>query len=274
MKFKPIKDILPHLILIIFGFFFILPFFWMITTSFKTEYEAILFPPTWIPDKFTLEAYVTVFKKIPFLRYFFVSLVVTFFTTLGSLITSVLAAYAFSWINFKGRDHIFVFILSLMMVPIPVYVIPLYVLVQRFGWIDTYYALIIPWIVNIFAIFLLRQHFRTIPKELFEAAKIDGCGNLRFLFYVALPLIRPAIMTILVFEIIHSWNSFMWPLMVTQSDKMRVIQLGLAYFSQAESTNYPALMAASTITILPLVIVFFFAQRQIIESFAKSGLKE
>ncbi len=274
MKFKSIfSKTIIYVIVISGALFSLLPFLWMISTSFKTQREAIQIPPTWIPKMFTLDAYKMVWTKIAFPRYLYVSFIVALFTLIGVVLTALLAAYAFSWFKFKGRETIFMSLLALMMVPIPVYVIPLFILVQYLGWLDTYYALIIPWSVNIFAIFLLRQHMRSIPKDLYEAAIIDGCGRLCFLFRIILPLIKPAVVTISIFNIIGSWNAFMWPLMVVNSNKMRPIQVGLAYFSQGESTNYPALMAASFIAILPLVILFFIAQKQIVASYAKSGLK-
>ncbi len=252
----------------------VLPFFWMLSTSFKTQAEAIQFPPTWIPHVFTLNPYREVFIKLHFSRYILVSLTMSALTLAGVLFTSVLAAYGFSWFRFRGRDSLFMLFLSVMMIPMPVYVIPLYVLVQKLGWMDTYAALVVPWTVNVFSIFLLRQHFRSIPRDLFDAALMDGCNRWQFLYKILLPLSRPVLVTIAIFDIIGSWNAFMWPLMVTNSDTMRPIQVGLAYFAQGESTNYPALMAASTIAILPLVLLFFVAQRQIMESYARSGLKE
>jgi multiple sugar transport system permease protein len=261
-------------LLILGAFMMLLPFLWMLSTSFKSQPESLKMPPTWVPENWVFKNYGTVWNKIQFPRYIYVSLIVTLFTVSGSLLTSVLAAYAFSWFKFPLRDSLFVGILSLMMIPMPVYIVPLFVLIQRFGWMDTFTALIVPWTVNIFSIFLLRQHFRSIPKDLYDAAVIDGCGRLKFLFKVVLPLAKPALITVAIFGSIYSWNSFMWPLMVTNSDRMRPIQVGLAYFAQGESTNYPALMAASAIALIPLVILFFMAQRQIVESYARSGLKE
>ncbi len=254
--------------------FMLLPFYWMIVTSLKTPQEAILFPPTWWPHHPTLYGYRELFTKLPFLRYIQVSLIMTFLTLAGVLVTSVLAAYAFSWIRFRGRESLFMVFLAVMMIPMPVYVIPLYVMVQSWGWMDTFAALTVPWMVNVFSIFLLRQHFRSLPRDLFDAAILDGCSHLDFLVRILLPLSRPVLITIAIFDIIGSWNAFMWPLMVTNSDRMRPIQVGLAYFAQGESTNYPALMAASTLAILPLVVLFFVAQRYIMESYARSGLKE
>ena len=161
----------------------------------------------------------------------------------------------------------------MMMVPQPVYLIPSYVLLNHLGWIDTYNALIIPWIANIFTIFLLRQQFKTIPSELFDAARIDGCGRFRTLWTLVLPLSKSVIVTAAIFGFIGSWNSFMWPLIMTDSPGIRVLQVGLSYFSQEASAQTSLLMAASTFSILPLVILFLFAQKQIIASFASSGLK-
>ncbi|MCF7857748.1 MAG: carbohydrate ABC transporter permease [Candidatus Cloacimonetes bacterium] len=219
------------------------------------------------------ENYKEAFTKVPFKRYFINTLFVSFSVVFGVLITGALAAYAFAIMRFKGRDFIFYLFISMMMVPQPVYLIPSYVLLNHLGWIDTYQALIIPWIANIFTIFLLRQQFKTIPDELFDAARIDGCGRLRTLWKLVLPLSKSVIATAAIFGFIGSWNSFMWPLVMTDSPAIRVLQVGLSYFSQEASAQTSLLMAASTFSILPLVILFIFAQKQIIASFASSGLK-
>ena len=223
--------------------------------------------------KLHFENYKEAFTKVPFKRYFINTLFVSFSVVFGVLITGSLAAYAFATMRFKGRDFIFYLFISMMMVPQPVYLIPSYVLLNHLGWIDTYNALIIPWIANIFTIFLLRQQFKTIPDELFDAARIDGCGRFRTLWTLVLPLSKSVIVTTAIFGFIGSWNSFMWPLVMTDSPSIRVLQVGLSYFSQEASAQTSLLMAASTFSILPLVILFLFAQKQIIASFASSGLK-
>lgn len=223
--------------------------------------------------KLHFENYKEAFTKVPFKRYFLNTLFVSFSVVFGVLITGSLAAYAFATMRFKGRDFIFYLFISMMMVPQPVYLIPSYVLLNHMGWIDTYNALIIPWIANIFTIFLLRQQFKTIPDELFDAARIDGCGRFRTLWTLVLPLSKSVISTAAIFGFIGSWNSFMWPLIMTDSPGLRVLQVGLSYFSQEASAQTSLLMAASTFSILPLVILFLFAQKQIIASFASSGLK-
>jgi len=252
----------------------ILPFAWMILTSLKTQPESIQVPPMLWPRTPQWINYLQVWRQIPLLRYFLNTLIATILTLLGVLITSSLAAYAFAFKNFKGRDLTFMALLGMMMIPQPVYLVPAYVILAKLGWLDTFYALIVPWTVNIFSIFLLRQHFKTVPWSLYEAARMDGAGDLAFLWHILLPLSRPVLVTVSLFSMIGSWNSFLWPLIVTNSEKVRPLQVGLAYFSQEQGSFWPQLMAASTLAILPLVILYLLAQRQITESFVSSGLKE
>ncbi|OYD17560.1 ABC transporter permease [candidate division WOR-3 bacterium JGI_Cruoil_03_44_89] len=252
----------------------LVPFYWMIATSLKTPVEAVQFPPTWVPAHPRPENYADAWRAAPFARYFLNTIFIALSALFGVIVTSSLAAYAFARMEFKGRETIFTLFLGMMMVPMPVYIVPGYLILASFGWIDTYYALIVPWLVSVFSIFLLRQHFRNIPKALYDAATVDGCSDLGFLWRVAMPLSKPALVTISIFSLLASWNSFIWPLVMTNRDAIRPVQVGLAYFIQEQSTNYTLLSAASTFVILPVVILFFFFQRQIIESHMKSGMKE
>jgi multiple sugar transport system permease protein len=220
------------------------------------------------------ENFVDAYTKVPFGRYFFNTIFVSLSVVFGVLITSSLAAYAFARMKFRGNNLIFSLFVSMMMVPQPIYLIPSYVLLNRLGWIDSYYALIVPWLAHVFTIFLLRQHFKSIPQELFDAAEIDGCSRFGILWRIVLPISRPILITASVFSLIASWNSFMWPLVMTNSEEIRVLQVGLSYFSQESSTLTTLLMAASTFSIMPLVIVFIIAQRHIIGSYSTAGLKE
>jgi multiple sugar transport system permease protein len=263
-----------HLLLILGGIAMVLPFFWMVSTSLKTPLEALRFPPTWWPSVPRFGNYVEVFRQVSLLRYLANTVLVTFLSLSGVLATGIMAAYAFARFRFPGREILFMGFLALMMIPLPVYLVPSYTILFRLGWIDTYAAMIVPWIVNIFAIFLLRQHIRQLPRDLFDAARIDGCSDAWLLLRVVLPLCKAPLVTIAVFNVISSWNSFFWPLIVTNSDKIRPLQVGLAYFSREQSTNYTLLMAATTLAIIPLVLLFFLAQKQIIQSQARSGLKE
>uniref|UniRef100_A0A7C4CEU5 Carbohydrate ABC transporter permease n=1 Tax=candidate division WOR-3 bacterium TaxID=2052148 RepID=A0A7C4CEU5_UNCW3 len=251
-----------------------LPFFWMISTSLKSPLEALRMPPTWIPSVLRFDNYVEVFRHINLLRYLLNTIFVTLTSLTGILITGLMAAYAFARFRFPGREALFMFFLALMMIPLPVYLVPSYMILFKLGWIDTYAAMIVPWIVNIFAIFLLRQHIRQLPQDLFDAARIDGCSRLWMLIRIVIPLCKAPIVTVAVFNAVASWNSFFWPLIVTNSDSIRPLQVGLAYFSREQSTNYALLMAATTMAILPLVVLFFFAQKQIVQSQVRTGLKE
>jgi len=263
-----------HLLLIFGAGAMLLPFYWMVSTSLKTPLEALRFPPTWFPAGLEIRNYFEVFRQIPFWRYLGNTVFITFASLTGILSTGILAAYAFARFRFPGREVLFMGFLALMMIPLPVYLVPSYMILFRLGWIDTYAAMIVPWIVNIFAIFLLRQHMRQLPQDLFDAARIDGCSRFWMLIRIVIPLCKAPIATITVFNVIASWNSFFWPLIVTNSDSIRPLQVGLAYFSREQSTNYTLLMAATTMAIIPLIVLFFSAQKQIIQSQARTGLKE
>jgi len=263
-----------HTLLILGGITMVLPFYWMVATSLKSGRETIQYPPTWIPHAWQWSNYAEAWSEVPFARYFANTLFISFFCVVGVVVTSCLAAYAFALMEFPGRDKMFVVFLSMMMVPQPVYLVSSYVILAKLGWIDTYYALIVPWTVNIFSIFLLKQQFRTIPKDLWDAATIDGCSRLGFLWRVVVPLSQATIVTVVLFTLIGTWNSFLWPLVVTNSDLMRPIQVGLSFFAQDYGVEHHLMMAAATLSVAPIIIFYFFAQKRIIQSFASSGLKE
>lgn len=218
--------------------------------------------------------FIKAFNKVPFARYFANTLYVSFLTLMGVLVTSAFAAYAFARMKFRGSDMLFLLFISMVMVPEPIYIISSYVLLDKLQWLDTYRGLIIPWWTNVFTVFLFRQHFKSLPKELFDAAAIDGCSTFGILRRIVLPLSKPVIATASVFALIGSWNSFMWPLVMTDSPEKRLLQVGLSYFNAEASAQTTLLMAASTFSILPILILFFLAQKQIIESTAKTGLKD
>ena len=249
------------------------PFFWMLTTSLKTEAEALRVPPLWIPVSFQWENYILAWNAAPFGRYFFNSFFMSITTTIGEVFTVILGAFAFAKMKFFGRNALFALLLATLMIPGQMLLLPNYVTITRLGWYDTYWALIVPWLVSVFGIFLLRQFFRGIPDELQDAAKIDGCSRFRFLFTIVVPLSRPAIFTVALLKFLGSWNSFTWVLIMTGSTRMRTVPVGLRAFSSEIGTAYEQLMAASVLAIIPVLILFFFTQKQFIQGVARTGIK-
>jgi multiple sugar transport system permease protein len=280
-----VNNTLVYQVLLIGCIFMILPFFWMIITSFKTYREAMSFPPIWWPEKFQWKNWREAWNApkantygdppipLTFTRYFFVSVCVGLATTAGILFTSALAAYAFAKMRFWGKSLFFYIILAMMMIPGQVLLIPNYLTLAKFNWLDRYHALIIPWLANVFTIFLMRQFFMTIPDELWDAAQIDGAGRFRFLWQVIIPLSKPVLITAGIFDFLGSWNSLFWPLIVVTRPEMRTLMVGLQAFNQDAGSDYHLLMAASTFAVLPVVIMFFFLQRFFIQGIARTGLK-
>lgn len=208
-----------------------------------------------------------------FTVYFWNTFWVAFWTTLGTLVTSVLAAYALAFFHFPGRELFFSAALATMMVPQQVLLIPDFLILKQLGWYDTYAALIVPFTAGAFGIFMLRQFFLGIPRDLYDAAVIDGCSSMGFLVRILLPLTGPPLATLSLFTFLTSWNSLLWPLVVTDDPELRTIQVALNVFQQAEGTSWELMMAASSLSILPLVVAYFVAQRQFVQSIAGTGLK-
>jgi multiple sugar transport system permease protein len=208
-----------------------------------------------------------------FTRYFFVSIVVAVVATLGTLITGAMAAFAFARLDFYGKDVLFWIVVATLMVPGEALLIPNFLILSKLGWIDTWAALIVPWLASVFTIFLMRQFFMQLPDDLWEAARIDGAGRVRFLVQVVVPLSKPVFITAGLLNFLGSWNSLLWPLIVTNRPDMRTLMVGLRNFTEDAGTDFQLLMAASTMAILPVVILFFFVQRFFIEGIARTGLK-
>lgn len=249
------------------------PFVWMVLTSFKSYTETTQLPPSVFPSVWNFENYAIAWRSAPFGRYLFNSTVVAGSVVLGVLISSILAAYAFAYMNFFGRNLLFLLFLSTMMIPFETILIPNFIIIRQLGWYNTYAALIIPWTGNVFSVFLIRQFFLSLPKDLVDAAVIDGCGHQRFLWWVAVPLSRPAVTVVALFNFLWSWNGLLWPLIVTSSEQLRPVQLGLSVFLTEDGASYQLLMAAATFTMLPIVVLYLAAQRQFIEGIAAGGVK-
>ena len=254
--------------------FALFPFAWMITTAFKTYAEAASGKLQFFPEHWQFQNFLFVFRAVPgFERYFFNSFLVAFTVSACVIFTSLMAGYALGRLHFPGRDVVFGLIMATMMVPFEVILIPNYFLVSRMGLYDTYAALIIPWCANGFSIFLMRQAFRTLPSDFFDAATLDGCGHLRFLVLIATPLLKPMVITVGVFAFLGSYNALVWPILVTASEKHVVIQLALTRFTGEEGVKLHLLMCAATIVILPTVALYFLAQRHFMENAFEAGIK-
>ena len=271
---KTLGRVLGHVVVYAAALLTLAPFLWMILTSFKEVGEIFSYPPTWWPEVFTLDNYARAFQAAPFGKFYLNSLFVATTVTLGQLVTCSMAAYAFARMEFWGRDVLFFLFLATMMVPAHVTMIPSFMILHSLGMIDTYGALIIPGLASAFGTFLLRQFFLSIPKELEEAAFLDGCGRFRVLWRIIVPLSRPALATLAIFTFMGVFNDFLWALVVINSQELYTVQLGLAIFRDRYSTEWGSLMAGSVVATLPILIVFFLAQKQFIQGIALSGLKE
>lgn len=249
------------------------PFFWMLMTSLKGRAEATRLPPTVLPRQWLFSNYAVAWHAAPFARYFVNTFFIAICVVAGVLITSTLAGFAFARLGFLGRSVLFALFISTLMIPFEATLIPNFILIKNFGWYNTYLALIVPWMANVFSVFLLRQFFLGLPQELFDAAMLDGAGPFRAFLLIAVPLARAPLGAVALFAFLGSWNSLLWPLIVTGSQDIRPIQLGLSVFLNADTNEPQLLMAASAFTILPIIIVFFLAQRHFVEGLASTGLR-
>lgn len=270
--------ILLYVILISGAGMMILPFFWMVSTSFMTLGETI--NRQWLPKAPQMINYIEAWEEAKFDKYFINSVVITITTITGLLFTSILAGYAFGRIKFYGRDFIFGILLATMMIPESVTMIPNFLMVRGDilplpggSWLNKLPALTVPFMANAFSIFLLRQFFIKIPDELWDAARIDGAGHLRFLVQIVLPISKAPIMTVLIFAFIGSWNAFLWPLLVTTKETWRPLMVGLWTFVSEAGPETQLLMAGAVITIIPILILYFLTQKQFTEGIATTGLK-
>ncbi|HEY6853957.1 MAG TPA: carbohydrate ABC transporter permease [Gemmatimonadales bacterium] len=251
----------------------VVPFLYMASTSLMDEFEVLRYPPAVLPAHPTLANYPGALTALPFGRFFLNSAILATCVVIGQLLTSATAAYAFARLRFPGRDRVFLAFLSVLMVPAIVLLIPRFLIVNALGWVDSYAGLISTELVSVWGIFLLRQFFLTIPRELEDAARLDGAGEWTIFWRVALPLSKPALATLAVFAFVDQWKNFLWPLIVTRSTPMQVVEVGVASFHGLYYTNWPYQMAAALAVALPLIVLFLFAQRYFIQGIQLTGLK-
>ncbi|NMC11544.1 MAG: carbohydrate ABC transporter permease [Chloroflexi bacterium] len=263
-----------YIVMIFASILVVIPFIWMISTSFKDATEVFSYPITWIPKQLRWQNYIDAWHAAPFARYFFNSGVVAFAVTLGQLISCSLAAFAFARMNFIGKNFMFSLFLSTTMISTQVTLIPSYLVIKQLNWQDTYQGLIVPFLANAFGVFMIRQAFMGLPRELEDAARLDGCSRLRFLWQIAIPLTRPVLGAQALFAFMGNWNSYLWPLVVTNRQEMRTLQIGLRYFvSQEGGTQWGIYMAAAVMVTIPVILFYFLVQKSFVEGIATTGIK-
>jgi multiple sugar transport system permease protein len=271
---KNVKSIFTHFLLILASVIMLIPFVWMVSTSFKPATEILAWPPKLIPINPTWANYFKVFNTTLIVRYFFNSLIIAVVSTLFVLATSLVAGYIFAKFRFPGRDLLFLLIVATAIVPFEAYMVPFYLQMIVLKWINTYQGIIAPYMIMSFGIFLMRQHISSaIPDEFIDAARIDGASEWSIFRLVIVPMSTSAMGALGTFAFIQAWGAFIWPLLIASNDKIFNMELGLAAFQFKFSVDYGPLMAGSVLNIIPIIIAFIFLRRQIIENIALSGLK-
>lgn len=268
-----IRVALKYFLLTIFAIVTLFPFYWMIASSLKSGFEVIQTPPTLVPSEFMWDNYSVAMSMAPFGRYFINTLIVTALSIVSSVIIAILSAFAFSHLEFKGRDLIFSLFLASMMIPGEVLIITNFKTISALKWMDTYQALVVPYMANVLYIYMLREFFLKIPKQLYFAAKVDGANDWKFLWRIMVPMAKGSIITICILVGINSWNSFLWPLLVTNKENMRLLSNGLTAFQSDAGNRYELLMAASTIITLPVMIAYIFLHKKIMSGISIGGIK-
>jgi len=275
LKRNRLKTIGLYTVLTVFGALFLIPFLWILSTSLKGNEQIFTIPPQWIPSRLRWENYAEVFRRMPVLLYLKNSVIITALQMIGIVVSSSLVAYAFAILRWPGRNIMFGILLATMMLPMQVTMIPVFVLFKQFGWLDTFKPLVVPAFLGggAFNIFLLRQFFLGIPQDIADAARIDGCSEFRIYWNIMLPLASPALATVAIMTFMFSWNDFLGPLIYLSEKDKSTLALGLSMFAGQQTNEWALLMASSVLMLIPMIAVFFFFQKYIIQGFTMSGLK-
>jgi ABC-type glycerol-3-phosphate transport system permease component len=266
--------LISYALLAAIAFLVLLPLFWMLSTSLKIPSETFTTPIEWIPSDPQWTNYPEAYGRADFNRYFLNSIIVTAVATSIHVLFAALAGYGLAKYQFVGARFLLIAILATLMLPIEIIMLPLYLTVKDFGWLNTYQGIIAPHIGDAFGVLLMRQYYLSLPNALIEAARIDGAGHLRTFFSIAVPLSRPALATLAIFMSREAWDEFLWPFLVVSSDNMRTVPIGIQTFARAELSNFPHVMAISTIATIPLVVMFVIFQRQFIRGIQMTGVRE
>ena len=264
---------LVYLLLVAFGIIMVLPFYWMIVSSFHTPQNLVAYPPRWWPRPAVLTHYANALSKAPFLLYYRNSLIVAAISVGLSLLLGLFAGYAFAIYSFPLKGFFFILILATLMVPIQVTSVSLYILMAKLSWIDTFAGILAPNLASAFGMFLITQGVRATPLELINAARIDGAGEIRIVVTIIAPLVKSVIATAGLILFIESWNDFLWPVIIINSERLRTIPVGVAFFKDPYDISFGPLMAAASIATVPMIVAYLFVQKYIIRGIASTGLK-
>lgn len=268
-----ITNTVLYIILVIVALLVLFPIWTAVNISLLNDSQVAQYPPQMFPTSFSLANYARALEQAPLVRYLFNSVTQSTLVMLGQLITACLAAYAFAFIDFKYRNFLFLVFLATLMIPWEATIIPNYLLIKKLGWDNTFQGLAVPFMATGFGTFLLRQFFLRIPKELQDAAVMDGCGSFRFLLKIVLPLARPALGTLAVYSFLQTYNQYLWPLLITNDQSMRTVQIGIALLQDEERFMYNTVMAGVVFVLVPTFILFIFSNRQLIRGLTAGAVK-
>lgn len=272
-----IKKITTYILMIFTGIVFLFPLLWSLISSLKPENDIVSYPPKWIPDIATLDNYILVLEKYPYIKWAINSVIITVLSTLFILAISSLASYAFGRLHFKGKGILFAIVVSMLLIPIQAYIVPLFLLVSELGILNTYSSIILVSGANVTSVFILTAFFKGLPNELEEAARIDGCKDFGIFARIMLPLSKPALSTVAILTFISGWNSFLWPLIAIRQDALKPLPVGIAQFMGSAGSNaqfqYGTALAGASMAIIPSIIVFLSLQRYFVEGIASTGIK-
>ncbi|MBC2582667.1 carbohydrate ABC transporter permease [Clostridium sp. DJ247] len=270
---KKIKKLILYVVNTMFGLITIAPLIYALLISFMPPDQIFAFPPKLIPKSFYIENYKDALNTAPIMRFILNSFIVSSAVTLGQILTSSMAAFVFSFFEFKGKNLLFIAMLATMMIPSEATIISNYLTIGSLGWLDSYKALIVPYLSSAMGIFMMRQYYLTLPKELYEAAKIDGCNSFKFLTKIVLPMSKPALGSLGVYTFLITWNQYLWPLLVTSKDSARTVQIGIGMLQFAENESFGLIMAGIIMVLLPSILIFIFGQKQLIEGMTAGAVK-
>lgn len=271
---RPHGTTVVFLVLVAVACVMLLPFYWMVSSSLRTMENMFALPIQWIPDPVNWRSYVLAWQAQDFGRYFLNSGFVAIAITLSNLLLCSLAGYSLTKFHFRGQQGMFILILSTMMLPLEVTMVPLFLIIKQLDWANTYQGLIVPFLVDGFGVFLMRQYMLGIPKDLIDSARIDGASELRIFWMIILPLAKPALVALAVFTFREAWDMYIWPLIIITRDSLRTLPLGISLFMSSYGTSWDQLMAIAVLGTLPMILLFFFLQRAFIQGIAATGLKE